>query len=526
MTPPAATVYSVVIPTVGRPALGWLVAALAGGQGPQPAEVIVVDDRSDRRVPLPLPAVSLPLQVVAGAAAGPAAARNRGWRQATGEWVAFLDDDVVPAATWRADLAADLAAAGPEVAGSQGRIRVPLPAGRRPRDWERNVAGLEGAVWATADLAYRRRVLDEVGGFDERFPRAYREDTDLGLRVTGAGYQIVRGQRTVDHPVGPARAGVSVTRQRGNADDVLMAALHGAGWRDRAHAGAGRNRRHLATVGAAAVALAAAASRRRRPAVAASAAWAALTAELAARRLLPGPGDVAEVTAMILTSIAIPPAAVWHRLRGVAALPALLTDTGRAPLGVPRSPLAAASPLPPRGGWPDVAGAPAAPQAVLFDRDGTLVVDRPYNSDPAAVALMPGARLAVEHLRRAGVAVGVVTNQSGVARGLLSGADVAAVNGRVEELLGPFATWQVCPHGPEDGCGCRKPAPGLVKAAAGDLGVDPARCVVIGDIGTDVDAALAAGAWPILNTRRVEVAAAPWVAPSLLAAVDMVLARR
>jgi histidinol phosphatase-like enzyme len=89
---------------------------------------------------------------------------------------------------------------------------------------------------------------------------------------------------------------------------------------------------------------------------------------------------------------------------------------------------------------------------------------------------------------------------------------------------------QVCPHGPDDGCTCRKPAPGMVKAACAELDVDPARCVVIGDIGADVEAAEAAGAVGILVptpvTRREEVAAAGHRAETLTAAVDDVLAGR
>ena len=141
------------------------------------------------------------------------------------------------------------------MAASQGRVRVPMPAGRRPTDWERNVRGLETARWATADMAYRRSVLQEVGGFDERFPRAYREDADLGLRVTGAGYRIVRGRRAVTHPVRPAGRLVSVRLQAGNADDVLMRGLHGRGWRERAGVPRGRRARHLACHGAGLVGL-------------------------------------------------------------------------------------------------------------------------------------------------------------------------------------------------------------------------------------------------------------------------------
>jgi len=168
------------------------------------------------------------------------------------------------------------------------------------------------------------------------------------------------------------------------------------------------------------------------------------------------------------------------------------------------------------------------PRAVLFDRDGTLVRDVPYNGDPARVEPMPTARAATALLRRHGIAIGVITNQSGVARGLLSHADVAAVNGRVEELLGPIDVWAICPHGADEGCGCRKPAPGLVISALRVLGLRPADAVVIGDIGADIDAARAAGSDAVLvptpMTREDEVRDAPLVAATLLAAVELVLA--
>lgn len=167
------------------------------------------------------------------------------------------------------------------------------------------------------------------------------------------------------------------------------------------------------------------------------------------------------------------------------------------------------------------------PQAVLFDRDGTLVADVPFNGDPSLVRPLPGVRDALERLRAARIRIAVVTNQSGIARGLLSTADVTAVNDRVEALLGPFEGFYVCPHGPSDGCGCRKPAPGLVLKAAADLAVEPARCALVGDIGSDVAAARAAGVRGILvptpATRREEVDTAPEVAPDLPAAVDLLL---
>ncbi|MFD7631136.1 D-glycero-alpha-D-manno-heptose-1,7-bisphosphate 7-phosphatase [Streptomyces sp. NPDC059851] len=170
----------------------------------------------------------------------------------------------------------------------------------------------------------------------------------------------------------------------------------------------------------------------------------------------------------------------------------------------------------------------ALPAAVFFDRDGTLIADVPYNGDPDLVAPLPTAREAVAAVRALGIPVGVVSNQSGVARGLLTRRHVEAVRARVEELLGPFAVWAVCPHGPDDGCGCRKPAPGLVHAACGRLGVRPDRTVLIGDIAADLGAARAAGARGILvptpQTRPEETAGAPESAPDLLTAVRQALA--
>jgi D-glycero-D-manno-heptose 1,7-bisphosphate phosphatase len=170
---------------------------------------------------------------------------------------------------------------------------------------------------------------------------------------------------------------------------------------------------------------------------------------------------------------------------------------------------------------------PGVPAAVLFDRDGTLVVDVPYNGDPEAVVPMPGAVEAVHRVRAAGLPTAVVTNQSGIARGIVTVAQVEGVNARVDELFGAFDAWCVCPHGPGDGCDCRKPAPGLVRQAAARLGVDPADTVLIGDIGADMGAARAAGAAAVLVptsvTRPEEIAEATVVAADLGEAVALVL---
>jgi HAD superfamily hydrolase (TIGR01662 family) len=168
--------------------------------------------------------------------------------------------------------------------------------------------------------------------------------------------------------------------------------------------------------------------------------------------------------------------------------------------------------------------------AVLFDRDDTLIDDVPYNGEPSTVVLRTGANAAVDRLRRAGFLLGMVSNQSGVARGLIATDDVDRVNRRVEELIGPLDVVVVCPHGQIDGCPCRKPAPGMVLVAAAVLGVTPDRCVVVGDIGADVEAATAAGARailiPTLRTRPEECREAARVAevvPDLASAVDRIM---
>lgn len=137
-------------------------------------------------------------------------------------------------------------------------------------------------------------------------------------------------------------------------------------------------------------------------------------------------------------------------------------------------------------------------RGVLFDRDGTIVVDVPYNGDPDLVQPVHGAKEALDRLRAAGFKVGVLTNQSGVGRGMISRVQVNAVNARVEALLGPFDGWYVCPHAPEDQCACRKPKTQLLLDAARDWGLDPRQIVVIGDRESDEGVARNAGARAIL----------------------------
>lgn len=131
---------------------------------------------------------------------------------------------------------------------------------------------------------------------------------------------------------------------------------------------------------------------------------------------------------------------------------------------------------------------------MLFDRDGTLIHDVPYNGDPSLVRPIDGVREALARVRAAGIKTAVVSNQSGIGRGLVTEEQVESVNRRVDDLLGPFDAWVQCPHCPEDECACRKPKPQLVADVARALGVAPTQCVMIGDNDSDVRAAEAAGA--------------------------------
>ncbi|HWC31913.1 MAG TPA: hypothetical protein VG709_02160, partial [Actinomycetota bacterium] len=188
---------------------------------------------------------------------------------------------------------------------------------RRPTDWERNVARLETAEGITADMAIRRDALEELGGFDERFRRAYREDTDLMIRMRSKAHRLANGRRTVLHPVRPASRWISVSMQRGNADDALMYALHGRSWADGGRWSLGTRRAHIATTVAGLVAVAAVGARARRLAAVAGGAWAVATGALAWKRIRPGPRDPDEITTMIVTSAAIPPAATYWWVVGL-----------------------------------------------------------------------------------------------------------------------------------------------------------------------------------------------------------------
>jgi histidinol-phosphate phosphatase family protein len=135
--------------------------------------------------------------------------------------------------------------------------------------------------------------------------------------------------------------------------------------------------------------------------------------------------------------------------------------------------------------------------AVFLDRDGTVMEDVGYPRDPDAVRLLPGAAAALRELHEAGFALVIVSNQSGLARGIITAEQARAVHERFVALLAAEAVaidaYRYCPHGPDAGCACRKPAPGMLLDAARELGVDLTRSVMIGDRASDLEAGRAAG---------------------------------
>ena len=138
-------------------------------------------------------------------------------------------------------------------------------------------------------------------------------------------------------------------------------------------------------------------------------------------------------------------------------------------------------------------------RAVFLDKDGTLIENVPYNVDPERIVLAPGARQACRELDAAGFLLVLVTNQSGVARGLFPEAALAGVEAQVRRLIDvPLAAFHYCPHGPDDECACRKPSPGMLLEAARDLDIDLAQSWMIGDNLDDVEAGRRAGCRAIL----------------------------
>jgi histidinol-phosphate phosphatase family protein len=173
-------------------------------------------------------------------------------------------------------------------------------------------------------------------------------------------------------------------------------------------------------------------------------------------------------------------------------------------------------------------------KGVFLDRDGTINEDTGYIGSPGEVVLIQGSARAIRALNLAKVRVIVVSNQSGVGRGLFAEKDVEAVNARLDELLADAGAgvdaYYYCPHLPDENCECRKPAQGLIRKAAGEHGVELENSYVGGDKASDIELARGAGARGVLvktgkgRETALDLKVQPdFVAEDLAGAVDWIL---
>jgi histidinol-phosphate phosphatase family protein len=171
-------------------------------------------------------------------------------------------------------------------------------------------------------------------------------------------------------------------------------------------------------------------------------------------------------------------------------------------------------------------------RAVFLDRDGTIVPDEPYLDDAGKLELYPGAAKAIARLRNAGFKVVIVTNQSGVGRGLFSEEKLREINERLKAMLreegAEFDALYYCPHRPDDGCPCRKPATGMIDRASEAMSISLGDSYVVGDDIVDVELARKAGAKSVLvltghGMETRSVAKPDMVTEGLAQAVDWIL---
>ncbi|MEY5010314.1 MAG: hypothetical protein RLZZ253_1453 [Verrucomicrobiota bacterium] len=169
------------------------------------------------------------------------------------------------------------------------------------------------------------------------------------------------------------------------------------------------------------------------------------------------------------------------------------------------------------------------PAAIFLDRDGTLMEEVHYCRDPEKVKILPGVVEGLENLRIAGYALILVTNQSGIGRGLFSEAEYRAVHARLLELLPPgiLRGAYFCPDAPDQPSQRRKPAPGMILEAASELGLDLTRSWMVGDKDVDCRCGRSAGVRTVLvrtgHGKEARGTEADWVAKDFASAVAHIL---
>jgi len=311
---------SVVVPTCGRADLlnRCLEALTAQHIEPTAYEIVIVDDgpshstehivaewtarTSERRLDI--------FYIANRGLHGPAAARNRGWQAAHAPIVVFTDDDTVPTADW---LKSGLAQFDDDVDAIWGRIEMPVSG--TPTDYERDAQHLQTAEFVTANCFCRKKVLELVDGFDERFRFAWREDSDFYFRLLDARANIVHApQAVVVHPVRPAPWGVSISQQKKILFDALLYKKHPRRYREKIRATPRWD--YYLIVASLLAGLIELVSGQFGMAAVAGGIWLLMTMRFFWSRVSNTAKTGSHIGEMLLTSVLIPPLAVFWRMVG------------------------------------------------------------------------------------------------------------------------------------------------------------------------------------------------------------------
>lgn len=315
-----AVQVSVVVPTCGRADLlnRCLEALTAQNFDSSAYEIIIVDDgpsqstqqivaewsarASERRPDI--------FYIANHGPHGPAAARNRGWQAARASIIAFTDDDTVPTADW---LKNGLARFDDSVDAIWGRIEMPVSG--TPTDYERDAQHLETAEFVTANCFCRKKMLELMEGFDERFRFAWREDSDFHFRLLDAHASIVHApQAVIVHPVRPAPWGVSISQQKKILFDALLYKKHPRRYREKIRATPRWD--YYLIVASLLIGLIGLVGGKFGIAAVAGAIWLLMTARFFLSRLRGTTKTGSHIGEMLFTSVLIPPLAVFWRMVG------------------------------------------------------------------------------------------------------------------------------------------------------------------------------------------------------------------
>ena len=315
---------SVVVPTYKRPELlaRCLTALVEQDLDPTSYEIIIVDDAACEETrhevecwaaQIASSGHTLRYLPVTGNH-GPAIARNVGWRAASSTIIAFTDDDCLPTPGW---LRAGVVAFTKEVVGVSGKLIVPLR--HSPTDYELNAAQLANAEFITANCFYRRECLQAVGGFDERFTAAWREDSDLIFRLTkqythGLASFVFAPNAVVVHPIRPAPWGVSLKQQRKSIFNALLYKKHPELYRQKVQATPPWH--YYGILACILTCIFGILTRKQALAFGSASLWMLLTGRFLLRRLHHTSRQRRHVLEMLVTSLFIPPLAIYWRIRG------------------------------------------------------------------------------------------------------------------------------------------------------------------------------------------------------------------